>query len=116
MMKSSLFKSLILCGFIFASFSWDSTHAEKICNAEKFLKSPVSNSKTIIKFVNNSKFPRNVYWLDFKGKRKIHDKIAPGEELTIDSFEGHVYLVTDSVGSCKSFHSTDRDGSTISFN
>lgn len=110
-------KSIILGVVILASFTFQSAHAESFCAAEKVLKSPVSSAKTKITFVNESKdFTRNVYWLNFDGVREIHDAIKPNGRVTIDSFVGHIYVVTDSNKNCKAVLTTDRDGSTILFN
>jgi hypothetical protein len=45
--------------------------------------------------LNQSKSPRDVYWVDYDGKPIFYERVRPGESFTCGSYLGHPFLVTD---------------------
>ena len=75
---------------------------------EKILKSrPVdriprrsrrTGDETEIVFVNLTKDDVELFWLDTDGARQPYGRLRPGQERRQHTFEGHVWLATDRVG------------------
>jgi hypothetical protein len=63
--------------------------------SEKGLKSETGNVKARITFVNRSKQPLKVYWLDYNGERVLYKKLKPSESYTQDTYMTHPWLITD---------------------
>lgn len=49
-------------------------------------------------FVNRAEGEVELFWLDFRGKRRSYGKITVGGKNTLQTFAGHVWLVLDSKG------------------
>jgi len=62
---------------------------------ESKLKSSASKVTTSIHFVNQSKMVLKVYWLDYRGKRKLYSTLEPGNSYTQQTFVTHPWVVTD---------------------
>jgi hypothetical protein len=62
---------------------------------EKDLKSETGDVKARITFVNRSKQPVKVYWLDYHGQRVLYKKLKPSESYTQDTYMTHPWLITD---------------------
>jgi hypothetical protein len=62
---------------------------------EKDLKSETGDVKARITFVNRSKQPVKVYWLDYRGQRVLYKKLKPSESYTQDTYMTHPWLITD---------------------
>ena len=63
--------------------------------SEKGLKSETGNVKARITFVNRSKQPLKVYWLDYNGEHVLYKKLKPSESYTEDTYMTHPWLITD---------------------
>lgn len=57
-----------------------------------------TGEETEIVFVNGSKEDVELFWLDTEGGRKSYGRLRPGQEKRQHTFEGHVWLATDRVG------------------
>jgi len=64
------------------------------------VKSQGSNAKAKITFINRSGAYRSIMWLDFSGRPKDHAGLNSGEEITLDTFLTHPWMVTDGPGNC----------------
>jgi hypothetical protein len=73
-------------------------------------------SKRSVRFVNNSQHTRQVYWLDYDGKRSksAGGDIASRETLPIDTYVGHWFVITNSNDNCISVHGIGSDTRSIS--
>jgi hypothetical protein len=93
------------------------TAAER-CKAEEGLKSQVSEISSKIRFVNRSRYKRHVYWLDFAGGRNLGRGgiVRSKDSLPIDTFVGHVFVVTNSNDGCIGVYAVDSKSRTISLN
>jgi hypothetical protein len=62
---------------------------------EQGIKSLESKIKTEMMLVNKTKQPVKVFWIDYKGKRKLDATLKPGEAHTVTTYLTHPWLVTD---------------------
>jgi von Hippel-Lindau disease tumor supressor len=69
--------------------------SEETFSEEKGQKSETGNVKTRMIFVNRSKQPVKVYWLDYRGQRVFYKKLKPSESYTQDTYMTHPWLITD---------------------
>jgi len=69
------------------------------CN-EQGLRSQKSDKPTTIEFINKSKRTVNVYWIDYKGKRKLYHTLRPGQRVGQDTFRSHPWILTTEQGRC----------------
>ena len=53
------------------------------------------DKKTGIKFSNQLDFPVIIHWIHFDGSRKKFFPLQPQEEMELDTYAGHVWLITD---------------------
>lgn len=58
-------------------------------------RSEAGTVKTQMMFVNRSRQPVKVYWLDYKGQRVFYKKLQASESYTQDTYVTHPWLVTD---------------------
>jgi len=64
------------------------------------VKSQVSDTPAKITFINTSGMYRSILWLDFSGQPKDYAGLNSGEEVTLDTFLTHPWMVTDGPGNC----------------
>jgi dipeptidyl-peptidase 4 len=65
-------------------------------------------------FVNQTAGDVELFWLDEGGERKSYGRVRPGSERSQHTFAGHVWLVTDTVGTPLSvFEATDTPGRAV---
>jgi hypothetical protein len=64
------------------------------------VKSKGSDTPAKITFVNRSGMYRGILWLDFGGQPKDYANLNDGEEVTLDTFLSHPWMVTDGPGDC----------------
>jgi len=57
-----------------------------------------TGDETELTFVNQTRGEAEVFWLDESGDRKSYGRVRPGSDRKQHTFAGHVWLVTDSVG------------------
>ena len=50
---------------------------------------------TTIVFVNRRKEPLDIFWIDPDGERHSYGAVAAGQESVMQSYAGHVWLITD---------------------
>jgi uncharacterized protein (TIGR03067 family) len=62
---------------------------------EKGIKSSNANFKTLIRFLNLSKQPIKVYWLNYEGDRRLEGTVQDGDSMVEETFLTHPFLVTD---------------------
>ena len=70
------------------------------CEQLSQLRSQNSDTPTKITFVNNSGGHRAILWLDFTGQPKEYASLNTGQEVTLDTFLTHPWMVTDGPGNC----------------
>jgi hypothetical protein len=70
------------------------------CRKLGSIRSKYSNRPTKITFVNNSGAYRGILWIDFKGKPKDYANLQPGQQITLETFQSHPWMVTDGPGNC----------------
>ena len=66
--------------------------------SQKKSRSLGSKTKVNLKFVNQSKKIKNVFWLNFKGKKKLYKKLNPRESYVQRTYLTHPWLVEEAVG------------------
>ena len=64
------------------------------------LSSQISTEATKLTFLNRSGATRNIVWLDFNSKAKSYARLKNGEQVELDTFLTHPWMVTDSGGAC----------------
>lgn len=57
-----------------------------------------TGEETDVTFVNQTRDDVELFWLDTEGARKSYGRVRPGQERRQHTFEGHVWLATDRVG------------------
>lgn len=70
------------------------------CKERTKLRSKNSDTKTKITFINRSGGTRGILWLDFKGQPKDYANLQNGEEVVLDTFMTHPWMITDGPGNC----------------
>jgi hypothetical protein len=66
----------------------DEAHTEDAVSAR-------SGESTSISFVNKGRDHYRIDWIDFAGRRRSHGRLPPGGHKMIDTYVGHLWLVTD---------------------
>jgi VHL beta domain len=64
------------------------------------VKSQGSDAPAKITFINRSGMYRSILWLDFSGQPKDYAGLNNGEEVTLDTFLTHPWMVADGPGDC----------------
>ena len=64
------------------------------------VKSQGSTAKAKITFINKSGMYRSILWLDFSGQPKDYAGLNNGEQVTLDTFLTHPWMVADGPGDC----------------
>ena len=57
-----------------------------------------TGAETEIVFVNQTKADAELYWLDASAERRGYGRLRPGQERRHHTYEGHVWLLTDTQG------------------
>lgn len=70
------------------------------CKERTKLRSKNSDTKTKITFINKSGGMRGILWLDFNGQPKDYANLQSGEEVVLDTFMTHPWMITDGPGNC----------------
>ena len=70
------------------------------CEDRTKLRSQNSDTPTKLTFVNRSGAMRGILWLDFDGQPKEYANLNDREEVTLDTFLTHPWMVTDGPGNC----------------
>jgi len=68
---------------------------------------------TPIVFQNNTADIRKVYWLDYKGKRKLYRELKPWESYEIGTYLTHPWVVTDADGNALGLYFPDGQKRTV---
>ncbi|TGD97963.1 hypothetical protein [Methylobacterium nonmethylotrophicum] len=80
-------------------FGLNGVAAHARCDSDGF-RSINSDRSTKIKFVNQSRSYRAIYWIDFNGKTKSYGGLNSGESKTINTFLTHPWMITNGPGDC----------------
>jgi len=64
------------------------------------VKSKGSDAPAKLTFINKSGAYRSIMWLDFSGQPKDYANLQAGEEVTLDTFLTHPWMVTNGPGDC----------------
>ncbi len=64
------------------------------------VKSQNSATPAKITFVNKSGMYRSIMWLDFSGQPKNYANLNSGQQITLDTYLTHAWMVTDGPGNC----------------
>ena len=70
------------------------------CSKQGQIRSKNSDTAAKITFKNNSGAYRSILWLDFKGQPKNYANLNSGEEITLETYLTHPWMVTDGPGNC----------------
>ena len=73
----------------------------------------VSEEKTKLTFINRSGATRNIMWLDFDSKAKSFGRLKNGEQIELDTFVTHPWMVTNSSGACLQIVEPDAGGRVV---
>ncbi len=73
---------------------------EVSCAAQSTLRSVSSDTPTKITFVNTSGMYRSILWIDFNGSPKDYGGLNSGQELTLDTFVTHPWMIATGPGDC----------------
>ncbi len=70
------------------------------CKERTKLRSQSSNTATKLTVINKSGQYRGVLWLDFNGEPKSYANLNSGEQVSLDTFVTHPWMITDGPGNC----------------
>jgi len=70
------------------------------CKHEGDLASRASREATAMTLVNRSDTTLDLYWLDFRGARRLYQHLTPGSRAKQDTFMGHYWLLATPDGVC----------------
>jgi hypothetical protein len=73
---------------------------ERSCSERNTLRSEHSREPTKITFVNQSGMYRAIMWIDFDGTLKDYGGLNSGEELVLDTFRTHPWMIATGPGDC----------------
>jgi hypothetical protein len=74
--------------------------ADASCKDRGTLRSQNSNTPVKITFINRAGAVRGIVWLDFNGQPKDYATLNDREQITLDSFMTHPWMITDGPGDC----------------
>lgn len=74
--------------------------ADASCKDRPNLRSQNTNIATKLTFINRSGGMRGILWLDFDGQPKEYANLNDGEQIVLDTFMRHPWMVTDGPGNC----------------
>jgi hypothetical protein len=74
--------------------------ADPSCKDLFSVKSKGSDAPAKVTFINKSGMYRSILWLDFSGQPKDYAGLNNGEEVTLDTFLTHPWMVADGPGDC----------------
>ena len=81
------------------------------CKDRSTLSSQNKDTKTKITFINKSGAYRGIMWLDAKGQPQTFANLSSGEQVTLDTYATHTWMITDGPGNCLQLvmsHASDR--------
>jgi hypothetical protein len=78
----------------------DELPSGRSCDSESNYASQPSKETTAITFVNRSDEPVKIYWLSFRGERKLYQYLPPSARHTQQTFIGHNWLATNLAEQC----------------
>ena len=61
-------------------------------------RSTHTGGETVIRFHNATDAPVELFWVDEGGERKPYGRVRPGQTFEQHTYAGHVWLVTDALG------------------
>ncbi len=73
---------------------------ERSCSERKNLRSQHSREPTKITFINNSGMYRAIMWIDFDGTLKDYGGLNSGEQLALDTYRTHPWMIATGPGDC----------------
>lgn len=74
--------------------------AERSCTERNTFRSEHSREPTKITFVNQSGMYRAIMWIDFDGTLKDYGGLNSGEEIVLDTFRTHPWMIATGPGDC----------------
>ena len=83
------------------------------CRNRKNIRSMVSEEKTKLTFINRSGATRNILWLDFASNTRSFGRLKNGEQIDLDTFVTHPWMVTNSSGACLQIIEPDAGGRVV---
>ena len=83
-----------------------STAAQKSLVPKRTTK---NGSETTIRFHNTTAAPVELFWVDEGGERKPYGRVRPGQTTEQHTYAGHIWLVTDLLGSPLGFFEATPD-------
>jgi dipeptidyl-peptidase-4 len=91
----------------------ETTLAPRPANARR-ARSRTTGEETSLTFVNRSREDVELYWIDTEGQRKGYGRIRPGQERPQHTFAGHVWMLTDRLGTAlATFEATEAPGRAV---
>ena len=74
--------------------------AKRSCSERASLRSLHYATPTKVSFVHYSGSRRDIHWIDYQGNARNYITIKPGQEVIVDTFVSHPWMVTDADGNC----------------
>ncbi|HUU67550.1 MAG TPA: hypothetical protein VMW57_09785 [Methyloceanibacter sp.] len=70
------------------------------CRSLSTLRSQNSNTRAKLIVINKSDMYRSVMWIDFNGQPKDYGGLNAGDQMTLDTFMTHPWMIADGPGDC----------------
>ncbi len=70
------------------------------CRSLSSLRSQGSSANAKLIVINKSGMYRSVMWIDFNGQPKDYGGLNTGDQMTLDTFVGHPWMIADGPGDC----------------
>lgn len=70
------------------------------CEATDTLKSVDSVGQIQLRFSNQAGTPLSLFWLNYNGEAEPYGTIAPGRDLTVNTYFSHPWLLRDAGERC----------------
>lgn len=86
---------------------------ELSCTERSKVRSLNSDAPTKVTFVNASQSYRSIQWIDFEGKLKDYGTLSPGEQITLDTYVTHPWLIGTRAKECLHIFMPDAGPATV---
>lgn len=63
-------------------------------------KDKPETSRATAKFINKTFGTIGIYWINYRGQPEARARLMPGQDYTVDTFQGQIWLAKDGSGNC----------------
>lgn len=83
------------------------------CKSAANLRSKKTLGSITVKMTNRTLAQRVIFWIDPRGQKQMIARLAPGQSLNQQTKPGHVWMITDAKGNCRTVLVAQSNGEFI---